>query len=95
MTPGNPAHPISDFYTLADLLASCPGMKKEDVYYLEQQGYLHPLKQRHGRVERNLFTRQQAELLFCVWKYRQSGLPPRKAYQRALKEKALGQLPLF
>jgi hypothetical protein len=88
-------HILSNLHTMADVLALCPGMKKEDVYYLEQSGCLTPLKQRHGRLERNLFTREQAELLHSIWKYRKKGLSPRRAYAQALKERSMGQLPLW
>ncbi|NIM24942.1 MAG: hypothetical protein GTN69_02845 [Armatimonadetes bacterium] len=80
---------------MADILALCPGMKKEDVYYLEQRGYLSPLKQRHGRLERNLFTKEQADLLRAIWKHRKKGLPPRRAYEQAAKEQTMGQLSLW
>ena len=86
---------LSHLHTMADLLACCPGMKKEDVYYLEQRGYVRPLKQRHGRLERNLFTAEQAELLFSIWRHRRRGLSPRRAYEQALKERAMGQLSLW
>jgi hypothetical protein len=86
---------LSNLYTMADVLSFCSGMRKEDVYYLEQRGYLHPLKQRHGRLERNLYTREQVELLASVWKHRRMGLPPRQAYDRAIRERRMGQLPLF
>ena len=86
---------LNNLHTMADLLACCPGMRKEDIYYLEQCGYVRPLKQRHGRLERNLFTAEQSELVTAIWKYRQRGLPPRQAYEQALKERSMGQLALF
>lgn len=86
---------LSSLYTMADVLACCPGMKREDVYYLEQRGYIRPLKQRHGRLERNLFTSQQAELIVTLWQYRQDGMLPRKAYEKAMKERNYGQLSLW
>jgi len=80
---------------MADLLASCPGMTKEHVYYLEQRGYLRPIKQRHGKIERNLFTSEQLQLVEAMWKHRQTGLLPREAYQRALREQSGGQLTIW
>jgi hypothetical protein len=88
-------NPVSDLYTMADILACCAGMRREHVYYLEQRGYVQPLKQRHGRLERNLFTRRQAELLAAFWKYRCSGMSARRACESALKESTLGQLSLW
>jgi DNA-binding transcriptional MerR regulator len=86
---------LSDLHPMADLLASCPGMTKEHVYYLEQRGYVRPIKQRHGRIERNLYTTEQRELVEAIWKYRQAGLPPREAFQRALREQSRGQLSMW
>jgi len=80
---------------MADLLARCPGMTKEHVYYLEQRGYLHPIKQRHGKIERNLYTSEQLQLVEAVWRYRQTGLSPREAHQRALRDRSRGQLPIW
>jgi hypothetical protein len=86
---------LKDLHTMADLLARCPGMKKEDVYYLEHRGYLRPIKQRHGRVERNLYTTEQAELTAAIWRHRQAGHSPREAYSRAVKERSAGQLRIW
>jgi len=86
---------LSQLYIMADLLARCPGMKKEDVYYLEHRGYVKPIKQRHGRLQRNLYTKEQIELVCAVWHHRQTGLAPRQAYQQALKECSAGQLSIW
>lgn len=86
---------LSDLHPMADLLTSCPGMTKEHVYYLEQRGYIRPIKQRHGKVERNLYTTEQLHLVQAIWEYRQAGLPPRQAYQRALREQSRGQLSMW
>jgi len=80
---------------MADLLASCPGMTKEHVYYLEQRGYLRPIKQRHGKIERNLYTSDQLQLVQAIWRNRQAGLPPREAHRRALREHSRGQLTIW
>jgi len=86
---------LAHLYTMADILSFCPDMKREDVYYLEERGYLHPLKQRHGRLERNLYTQEQVDLLVTVWKYRKQRLSPRRAYEKALQERSRGQLALW
>jgi DNA-binding transcriptional MerR regulator len=86
---------LSDLHPMADLLANCSGMTKEHVYYLEQRGYIRPIKQRHGKIERNLYTTEQLELVKAIWEYRQAGLPPREAYQRALREQSRGQLSMW
>ena len=80
---------------MAELLASCPGMTKEHVYYLEQRGYVRPIKQRHGKIERNLYTTEQVQLVQAMWRYRQAGLPPREAHRRALREQTRGQLTIW
>jgi DNA-binding transcriptional MerR regulator len=80
---------------MADLLAGCPGMTKEHVYYLEQRGYIKPIKQRHGKVERNLYTSKQLQLVQAIWRYRQSGIPPREAFRRALRDQSRGQLSIW
>jgi DNA-binding transcriptional MerR regulator len=80
---------------MADLLASCLGMTKEHVYYLEQRGYLRPIKQRHGKIQRNLYTTKDLQLVRAIWRYRQAGLPPREAYDRALREQSHGQLSIW
>jgi len=86
---------LSELHPMADLLTSCPGMTKEQVYYLEQRGYLRPIKQRHGKIERNLYTSQQLQLVQAIWRHRQAGLPPREAHQRALREQSRGQLSIW
>ncbi len=86
---------LSDLHPMAELLASCPGMTKEHIYYLEQRGYIRPIKQRHGRIERNLYTSDQLQLVTAIWRHRQEGLPPREAYQRALRERSRGQLSIW
>ena len=89
------ADALSDLHPMADLLARCPGMTKEHVYYLEQRGYLQPIKQRHGKIERNLYTTEQLQLVAAVWRHRQAGMRPREAYRRALREQARGQLSMW
>jgi len=86
---------LSELHPMAELLASCPGMTKEHVYYLEQRGYLRPIKQRHGKIERNLYTTEQVQLVQAIWRYRQDGLSPREAHQRALREQSRGQLSIW
>jgi DNA-binding transcriptional MerR regulator len=86
---------LSELHPMADLLASCPGMTKEHVYYLEQRGYLRPIKQRHGKIERNLYSREQLELVQAIWRHRQAGRSPREAYQEALREQTGGQLAMW
>ena len=80
---------------MAELLARCPGMSKEHVYYLEQRGYLNPIKQRHGKIERNLYTTRQLQFVKAVWLHRQQGLPPKAAVQQALQEQSQGQLSMW
>ena len=80
---------------MADLLARCPGMTKEHVYYLEQRGYLRPIKQRHGKIDRNLYTTQQLQLVETIWRYRQRGLSPKDAYRRAVRDQTRGQLEIW
>ena len=89
------AEMLSELHPMADLLARCPGMTKEHVYYLEQRGYLHPIKQRHGKIERNLYTTEQLQLVEAIWRYRQTGLSPREAHRQALRERSRGQLAIW
>lgn len=89
------AETLRDLHPMAELLASCPGMTKEHVYYLEQRGYVRPIKQRHGKIERNLYTTEQVQLVQAMWRYRQAGLPPREAHRRALREQTRGQLTIW
>ena len=86
---------LSDLHPMAELLTNCTGMTKEHVYYLEQRGYIRPIKQRHGKIERNLYTTEQFKLVQAIWKHRQAGVPPREAYQRALRERSRGQLSIW
>ena len=89
------AEELAELFTMADVLARCQGMKKEDVYYLEHRGYLRPIKQRHGRVERNLYTAAQVDLIAEMWRLRQEGLPPREAYRKARQTLSSGQLTIW
>ena len=86
---------LSELHPMAEILASCPGMTKEQVYYLEQRGYLKPIKQRHGKIERNLYTTEQVRLVQAIWRQRQEGLSPKEAHQRALREQSRGQLSIW
>lgn len=86
---------LSELHPMADLLASCPGMTKEHVYYLEQRGYLRPIKQRHGKIHRNLYTTDQVQLVRAIWRHRLVGLSPREAHDRALREQSHGQLSIW
>lgn len=86
---------LSELHPMADLLVSCPGMTKEHIYYLEQRGYLRPIKQRHGKIQRNLYTTEQLQLVQAMWRHRQAGLPPREAHKRALREQSKGQLSIW
>ncbi len=86
---------LSELHPMAELLACCPGMTKEHVYYLEQRGHLRPIKQRHGKVERNLYTTRQLHFIEAVWYHRQKGVSPREAVQRALREQSQGQLSIW
>lgn len=86
---------LSELHPMADLLVSCPGMTKEHIYYLEQRGYLRPIKQRHGKIQRNLYTTEQLQLVQAMWRHRQAGLPPREAHKHALREQSKGQLSIW
>ena len=86
---------LSELFTMADVLARCPGMNKEDVYYLEHRGYLRPVKKRHGRIERNLYTAAHVDLVTQMWRLKQEGLPPREAYRRARQALSSGQLTIW
>ncbi len=89
------AEELGELVPMAEVLARCAGMKKEDVYYLEQRGYLKPVKLRQGRVERNLFTKEQVSLVSEMWRLRQEGLPPREAFRRAKQSLSSGQLAIW
>ncbi len=86
---------LSELHPMAELLARCPGMTKEHVYYLEQRGYLRPIKQRHGKIERNIYTSRQLQLVEAIWQQRQRGIAPREAVQRALRDQSQGQLSMW
>jgi hypothetical protein len=45
-------------------------------------------------LERNLFTQEHVDFILAMWEYRQRKLSPREAYERAIKERSLGQLTL-
>ena len=38
---------------------------------------------------------EQLQLVQSMWRHRQAGLPPREAYQRALREQSKGQLSIW
>ncbi len=86
---------LNELHPMAELLARCPGMTKEHVYYLEQRGYLKPIKQRHGKIERNLYTTRQLQLVEAIWQHRQQGVSPKDAVLRATREQARGQLSMW
>jgi DNA-binding Lrp family transcriptional regulator len=66
---------------LKDVLAEIPGMHRQFVYYLESQGYIHPLKVQRTRIARRSYRPEDLDILREMWRYYQRGYSVQSAYQ--------------
>jgi DNA-binding Lrp family transcriptional regulator len=63
------------------------GLERSFIYYLESQGFIHPDKERKGKVEKRYFSPGDVEKITKIWEYVQKdGMSPRKAYERLQQE---------
>jgi DNA-binding transcriptional MerR regulator len=80
--------------TTGELLAHVPGVTKDQLYYFEAKGFLHPRKVSAGKIERNDYTEEDLKMVKAISKYYQQGFPPKVAFQKAMAEQKTPPLPL-
>ncbi len=62
------------------------GIPLHRIYYLENKGYISPIKHLRGERVFRLYHNRDVELIKLIWKYyKEDGLRYAVAYQRALK----------
>jgi DNA-binding Lrp family transcriptional regulator len=66
---------------LKEVLAEVPGMHRQFVYYLEAQGYIHPLKVPRARIARRFYRTEDVRVLRQMWRYYQRGYSVQASYQ--------------
>lgn len=65
------------------LSALCVQFPRQELYYLESQGMIHPRKRRIGRTNRREWPDEIVPLLERYWTFREEGFPPRVAWEKA------------
>ncbi|GBD11433.1 hypothetical protein HRbin23_01098 [bacterium HR23] len=65
---------------LKEVIAQVPGLQKRFVYYLEAQGYIHPVKVRKHRISRRDYSEADLRIIREVWRYYQRGYAVQSAY---------------
>jgi DNA-binding Lrp family transcriptional regulator len=65
---------------LKEIVAQVPGLQKRFVYYLEAQGYIHPLKVYKRRIARRDYSAEDLRVIREVWRYYQRGYTVQAAY---------------
>jgi len=60
-------------------------LPRQELYYLESQGLLHPEKYRVGKTKRREWPEDIVPLLERYWAYREQGFPPRVAWEKAVQ----------
>ena len=61
----------------------CVPLPRQELYYLEFQGFVHPEKRRAGKTWRRQWPEDIIPLLEPYWNFRQQGFPPRVAWEKA------------
>ncbi len=62
------------------------GIPLHRVYYLENKGYIKPIKRSRGEREFRYYRERDVELIRLIWKYyKEDGLRYTVAYQKALE----------
>lgn len=65
---------IVNMDTAVKLVRSLPGLTKENLYYWERKGYIHPETVQRGAKKGRLFPTQEAAKVAYMWKFLQEGL---------------------
>jgi DNA-binding transcriptional MerR regulator len=68
----------------SDVLKEIP-IPREKLYYLEQKGYINPIKTLKGERELRDYSESDLEMVRLIWGYIQQGFRYRIAYQKALR----------
>ncbi|GMR05416.1 MAG: hypothetical protein BMS9Abin24_235 [Thermodesulfobacteriota bacterium] len=69
----------------ATLLAKID-IPRQKLYYLEQKGYINPLKTVVGEKEFREYSDEDMKKVEYIWKYLKSGFKYRVAYEKAMDE---------
>jgi len=61
---------------------------RQELYYLESQGLLRPIKHRIGKTYKRDWPSEIIPMLERYWQFRQQGFPPRVAWEKAEQAQA-------
>jgi len=67
---------------------------RHKLYYLEQKGYIKPIRIPMGELESREYSEEEFKKLELIWKYLQNGFKHKIAYQKALEELQSPELKL-
>ena len=70
---------------LKQLLEQVPGLTKRFVYYLETQGYIHPVRVPKKRISRRDYTEADLRTIIDVWRFYQRGYAVQRAHALATR----------
>ncbi|MEW6408536.1 MAG: MerR family transcriptional regulator [Nitrospirota bacterium] len=62
------------------------GIPRHKLYYLEQKGYISPLRIQMGELESREYSEDDFIKIKLIWKYLKEGFKHRVAYQKAMEE---------
>ena len=71
--------------TTAELLQEVD-IPRQRLYYLEQKGFIQPVKKRIGEKQFREYSREDLDKVRAIWRHLQQGLRYRVAYERALED---------
>ena len=78
----------------AELLAKID-IPRQKLYYLEQKGYIKPLKAAVGDKEFREYSDEDVKKVECIWKYLKKGFKYKIAYEKAMADINNTQLSLI
>ena len=64
----------------------CVPLPRQELYYLEFQGFLRPEKRRVGKTWRREWPEESIPLLERYWGFKEQGFPPRVAWEKASEQ---------
>jgi DNA-binding transcriptional MerR regulator len=81
--------------TITELINEIPHLTKRFVYYLEERGYIHPLKIPKDRLDRRDYTEADVELIRKAFRLYRQGYSPRRAIASVKTAESDGNINVF
>ena len=78
---------------VGEVLAKVPGIKRSDIAWWEQAGYLTPNINKKSRIKRRDYSVEDLGLIQAMWRYRSQGANSQIAYVYALRDLGKGDIP--